>query len=90
MPAMTPTKHSVHTISLNLPVIPILQMAALRFRKVRSTEPKRSAAAPSYLSTFVTDGAWDMPFEGGNSYEVLPAHLVSKQPFSSMKDLTKV
>lgn len=47
IPTMTPTKQSVHTVSLNLPVIPILQMAALRFRKVRLTEPECSAAAPT-------------------------------------------
>lgn len=48
------------------------------------------SCCPNYLSTFVTDGAWDVPFEGGTSYEVLRAHVVFKQPFSSMKYFTEL
>lgn len=43
----------------------------------------------NYLSTFVIEEAWDVPFEWEKSDEMLPTYFLFKQPFSSIKYFTQ-
>ena len=89
-PHYLPPQHllnTVHMVFLPLPVILVLQIAALRLKEGWIPEPEYLAATQKNLSIFVTERAWDMPFEWENFYEMSSTYFLFEQPSSSGKYL---